>query len=234
MFKHRSKYEMQEGIYVNNRHGPATAAAIIAEPTRMLILELLMDGRPHTAGEIASHAHVSPQTASFHLAKMKKTGWVSVTNSGRHRYYRLIREDVAEAVERLLNVSPPNRVVSLRQSKQLRLLRLARTCYDHLAGRLGVELAKAMVLKGVLDHTGGEYLLAEEGEELLQELGVRVCEARKKRRSFARACLDWSEGDFHLAGALGAALLERFFELMWVRRKKTQELLRSRNRGKRG
>ncbi|MFC4533379.1 ArsR/SmtB family transcription factor [Sphaerisporangium dianthi] len=211
----------------------AAVASLIADPTRAAVLTSLLDGRALAAGELARLAGVSPATASAHLARLLAGGLVTVVSQGRHRYYRLSGPEVAEVLEVLARVSPRPPVRSLRQSRQARLLGEARTCYDHLAGRAGVELLAAMVDAG---HLAGRdsYEITAPGEAALAELGVDLAAARAARRRFAPACVDWTERRPHLGGALGAAITGALIERDWYRRGPVPRLLEVTELGRKG
>lgn len=196
----------------------APVAALFAEPSRAAMLRALLDGRALTAGELARVAGVSAATASEHLARLLDGGLVVVRRQGRHRYYELSGPPVADALESLSLIShdvPPR---SLRQSTEARALAAGRTCYDHLAGRAGVELLDALLRTRVLVSVDEEYEVTQTGTELLGSWGVDVVELRGDRRRFAGSCLDWTQRRSHLSGALGAAITSRLFELGWIAR----------------
>jgi len=193
----------------------ASVAALVADPTRARMLTTLMDGRARTAKELAYGAGVTPQTASSHLGKLVRAEMLAMERQSRHRYFRLATPAVGHAVEALMVVSPSRRRVAGGLAP-LDGLRLARTCYDHLAGRLGVTVTEAMVRRRFLKLARQEFLLMPTGARFLARLGVNVDETRRERRAFARPCLDWSERRAHLAGALGAAVARRWLELRWV------------------
>jgi DNA-binding transcriptional ArsR family regulator len=197
----------------------AAVAGLLADPARARMLDTLLSGHALPAGELARHAGVTPQTASAHLRRLLQGGLLAVEAQGRHRYYRLAGPAVAEAVEALALIAPPLPVRSLRQSQRAEALRFARTCYDHLAGVVGVAVADALLRAGALRPAAGrDYQVTPQGERLLGGLGVDVAELRRRRRAFARGCLDWTERTPHLSGALGAALLERLLGLGWLAR----------------
>jgi DNA-binding transcriptional ArsR family regulator len=193
----------------------AAVAALIGDPARARMLTALMDGRARTAKELAYGAAVTPQTASSHLAKLVGARLLVVERQSRHRYFRLAAPSVGHAVEALMAVSPPRPRVTA-SAGPLDGLRLARTCYDHLAGRLGVSMTDAMVRRRFLRPAGRDFLLTTLGARFLGRLGVDVEKARGERRAFARQCLDWSERRAHLAGALGAAVARRCLDLRWA------------------
>lgn len=201
---------MIEGPYI------AEAAALMGDPARANMLSAMMDGRARTASELAYVAGVSPQTASGHLAKLADGQMVAVEKQGRHRYYRLANKDVAHALEALMVVAtggaPRHRPTGPRDEE----MRFARTCYDHLAGRLGVGLTESLVAKGFLKVDDEVFHLTPSGEQGLEKFGLNIDELKKSRRAFASRCLDWSERTPHMGGALGAALFHELEHRGWV------------------
>ena len=170
------------------------------------------------AGELARVAGVSAQSASMHLAQLVDGGFLTVTQSGRHRYYRMSRPEVAHAVESLGAISTVERP---KPSGADQALCYARTCYDHLAGELAIHLRAAFERNGVLVSRGArDYELTRRGEEFLAKWKIDANALRHSRRSFARRCLDWTERQDHLAGALGAAICHQFLEFRWITRDK--------------
>ncbi|MCJ8011904.1 helix-turn-helix domain-containing protein [Paenibacillus sp. KQZ6P-2] len=196
----------------------AELISLLGDASRATILTSLMDGRFHTASELALAAGITPQTASFHLGKMVAGKLVTVEKHGRYRYYQLADHEIAQSLEMLLTLSKPAEVRSLRQSSQMKALREARTCYDHLAGKLGVRLTESMLDHGYLEKGQTEFTVTPEGERFFADFGLDLPALRKQRRSFSRICLDWSERQHHLAGTLGHAVVARFFELNWIKR----------------
>jgi DNA-binding transcriptional ArsR family regulator len=203
----------------------AAVAALIADPTRAAMLDALMDGRSCAAGELAGRVGIAPSTASGHLARLLAGGLVTVEARGRERRYRLGSPAVATALEALSRVAPAQDVRSLRGADRSAAIRAARTCYDHLAGRLGVDLTEALVRDDVLVLRDTSYDLTPRGAETMAALGVDVETARSRNRAFARACLDWSERRPHLAGALGAALADALLVKDWLRRRPNDRAL---------
>jgi DNA-binding transcriptional ArsR family regulator len=215
----------------------AAVARLLADPARAAMLFGLSDGRPLSAGDLARLARVAPATASAHLSKLVAASILTVESVGRHRYYRLANPAIVEAMEALSSVAPlaggrPSAGVPVQNG-----IRLARTCYDHLAGALGVRLTEALVADKALVLTRRDYEVTRGGVERLGALGVEVEEIRRgadrTRRNFARACLDWSERRYHLAGALGAALCERLLALDWIERLPGTRAVRLSNIGRR-
>ena len=197
----------------------ATPASLIGDPVRAAMLQALMDGRALPATALACAAGVTPQGASNHLAKLAAGGLVTVRSQGRHRYYSLADAKVAQVLEALSQLAPLPKPLDPPLSPKARRLREARTCYDHLAGRLGVALADAFEREGLAVADGPDrYRLTSEGERRLTALGVDLAGAAGARRAALRPCIDWSERRRHLAGAIAAKLLERLFELGWIAR----------------
>jgi DNA-binding transcriptional ArsR family regulator len=202
----------------------AEVASLAGEPTRVVMLHALMDGRALTASELARVAGVTPQTASDHLGKLVAGGLLSVQQQGRHRYHRLASAAVAHMIESIVQVAsvamPMRRTLATGPKDDA--LRRARTCYDHLAGRLGVALADALVVGGHIDLTPDAGLLSDRGMALMVRIGIDAASLSpsmsKRGRVLCRLCLDWSERRPHLAGTLGAALCALSFDKGWIRR----------------
>jgi DNA-binding transcriptional ArsR family regulator len=200
----------------------AEVAALAGEPARAGMLHALMDGRALTASELARVAGITPQTASGHLARMVAVGLLSVEKQGRHRYHRLSSQAVAQMMESIMQVASRLERVPLSVGPRDAALRAARTCYDHLAGRLGVALADALVVGGYAELANDAGLVTDAGIELLSRIGIDVDTllARRGKRSariLCRPCLDWSERRPHLAGAVGAVLCAHCFTKGWIR-----------------
>jgi DNA-binding transcriptional ArsR family regulator len=193
-------------------------ASTLGEPARAAIVGALMDGRALTAKELAYLARIGAPTASAHLARLVEAGMLDVVKQGRHRYFRISGPEAASAIEAVMGASPPSRPIHHGQHAALSDIRFARTCYDHLAGRLGVALADRMDEMGLLAWSRERADLTGRGRDFAQALGIAPTTPGRSRRPFARACLDWSERRSHLAGAFGAAIAERFIECGWIRR----------------
>ncbi len=193
-------------------------ASAIGEPARARMLGSLLDGHARTSTELAVVAEVSPSTASVHLNRLKEENLIKVLAQGKHRYYSLQGAEVAAALEALsvLAGNPRARFVPNTPSH----LRAARTCYDHIAGTLGVALHDRIKISGWLSNppagSGDAYDLSEKGAKSFEALGIDVATARAQRRRFAFACLDWSERRAHLGGAIGAALLGMALKRKWL------------------
>ncbi len=196
----------------------AAVAALIGDRTRACFLRELVGGEARHASELASAAGVSRATASFHLGRLLEANLLEVRAQGRQRAYRLAGPGVAEAVEALQRIAPRGEIRSLRAADSAQAIARARLCYDHLAGRLAIELVDAMNAEGLMTFADDRFEPTEQGVGWLGELGIDVVALRAARRSFARSCLDWSERRPHLAGAVGAALAARLLELGWIER----------------
>lgn len=212
----------------------AEVAALVGDPARANMLCALLGGRALTATELAFAAGVSPQTTSGHLGKLHAARLVVLMKQGRHRYYRLAGQHVGQMLESIMNVAltgPPRFQPKSRLDDELRH---ARTCYDHIAGVVGVGLAELMTGREfvVLGDEAGEVTPA--GMDFLARLGVDLPAVRTKRRIFCRPCLDWTERRSHIGGAVGAALANRCFELKWIERVRDSRALTITPAGRKG
>ena len=197
----------------------APIAALIGDPTRMAMLAALAEGVSLPAGELARRAGVHPATATAHLRRLVEGGLVVVRAQGRHRYHELAGPRVAAAVEALAQLAPATRVRSLRTDRASRTLTEARTCYDHLAGRRGVELRDRLLDAGALCPVDDrDHQITPAGRRLVAVVGVDLPDLDNTRRVFARVCVDWTQRRAHLSGALPAALTHRFLQLGWLTR----------------
>jgi len=198
------------------------------------MLSALLDGRALTASELAFAARVTRQTASTHLAKLTETGLLSVTREGRHRYFRLASAKVVEMLDGIVAVALAHRPRYRPLSRQARELSAARICYDHLAGRLSVDLTHFFTTHEyiVLSDEAAEITTA--GTRFLAEFGIDLSALSSTRRHFCRLCLDWTERRPHIAGAVGAALTKRCFDLGWTERMKHSRAVIVTASGKRG
>jgi DNA-binding transcriptional ArsR family regulator len=210
-------------------------AALVGDTARATMLSILMGGQALTASELAAHARISKSTASGHLSKLVGARLLTVTQKRRNRYYRIASPLVAKMLESIKAVAAIETPARHRpRSIQDDRLRMARTCYDHLAGRLGVGIADALVSNGyvVLADDGGEVTAS--GAHFLSDFGVALTPKAKSKRIFCRPCLDWSERRYHIAGHVGAELLRRFAELGWLERDRGSRAMRVTVTGKAG
>ena len=207
---------------MNDEPDVTRVASLLADPARARILRTLIDGTMRPAGELAYAANISAQSASAHLAKLVDGGLLSLEAQGRHRYFRIASAEVADAVESLgslsLAVRPRNpRSPVIRKSATAQFLH-ARTCYDHLAGELAVQVCEAMQKARWMTAEGRDFRVTRLGEKRLAALDVDVAAARRSRRAFARACVDLTQRRPHLGGALGAAMLDLYVARGWILR----------------
>ncbi|QOS77478.1 helix-turn-helix transcriptional regulator [Paenibacillus sp. JNUCC31] len=213
-------------------------ASLIADPSRAVFLEALLDGRALPAGELAYMAGVTPQTASNHLAKLVEGGLLVVERQGRHRYYRLAGKEIAFLIETMGSIAPPVQVRSLKQSNQLQHLSFARTCYGHLAGKLGIALCEALLREGYLEESEDEqskdYQITAKGVQWFNSFGITLEGKTGSRRTLARKCLDWSERRHHISGLLGDELGRRLSELDWTHQKPGSRAVEVTEAGKKG
>lgn len=226
----------------------ASVAALLADSARCKVLLALDDGRALPASVLAAEAGIARSTASGHLAKLTEAGLLTVHTQGRHRYYRLAGPQVGALLEQLGRLAPAQPVRSLREGTRAARLRSARTCYDHLAGRLGVAVMGSLLERDMLtggdgryrphcDHGDGlsrpghdiDYELSRDGRVFLADIGV---ELPTGARTFIGYCVDWTEQRHHLSGALGRALLDRFMAAAWIKRAHTGRAVLVTDRGR--
>jgi DNA-binding transcriptional ArsR family regulator len=227
----------------------AAVGALLAEPARARML-LALDRRALPASVLALEAGIAPSTASGHLARLVDGGFLAVERHGRHRYYRVASPEIGELLESIAQLAPRTAVRSLRDGTRANALRNARSCYDHLAGKLGTSLMAALLEKHWLDGGDGafvpggadrlagpgydvDYRLTSAGRRGLEAFGVVPAEL-PGRRQLIRYCVDWSEQRHHLGGKLGAALLGRMVELDWLRPAAHHRALQVTGKGREG
>jgi DNA-binding transcriptional ArsR family regulator len=194
----------------------AAIASLIGDRARATILMALMGGKSLTATELARASGVTKQTTSSHLSKLVGASLVAAENSGRHRYFRLAGSDVGGVIENLMGLAHRVGAVQVDSGPVDPALRKARTCYDHLAGEFGVLMFDSLDQRTFIYANGNGLQLSEPGIAFCSQLGIDVDELEASRRPTCLTCLDWSARRNHLAGALGAALLDRFIELQWA------------------
>jgi DNA-binding transcriptional ArsR family regulator len=193
----------------------AEVAAVLADPSRASMCLAMIDGRAWTVGELARMAGIAPSTASEHVRRLADAGFVRSVRQGRHHYIRLADQRVAELIERLTEHAAHQPPRTLKSSLRAKRLAYARTCYDHLAGRLGVAVHDGMLRTGLVDRTNG-LVLTRAGRDVLTDLGVEILE--RDRRPALQECLDWTERREHLSGAVPTALLTRAVADGWLDR----------------
>lgn len=208
------------------KDGPdiSRVAALIGDPGRANMLSALMSGKALTAGELASEAGVTSQTASGHLQHLEQGGLITRARQGRHHYFTLAGADVAAVLEALMGLAAKKGQLRTRTGPKHAALRQARVCYNHLAGDMGVALFDSLKAQGVLGVAGDALTLTEAGHAKMAELGVEI--SSKGRAPMCRECLDWSERRSHLAGRLGRAVLDYVYAQEWARRDPDSRVIR--------
>jgi DNA-binding transcriptional ArsR family regulator len=209
------------------------AATLIGDPTRAKMLTALMGGRALTATELADAAGITKQTGSTHLRKLLDARFVAMEAHGRHRYFRIADEDVAQILEEFMTFAVRTGTRASAAGPKDPALRKARVCYDHLAGELGVLLYASLLQRQAFEFSDASVALSAEGERLVSEFGIDTRATRSQKRAPCRVCMDWSERRHHLAGAVGAALLARVVELGWAVRDRSSRAVYFRPHGER-
>jgi predicted transcriptional regulator len=204
----------------------ADLSAHLADPARAAMVLKLMDGSSRPTGELMLEANLSSSSASIHLAKLVRARLLKVTKAGRNKYYRITTAAVAHAVEALDTIASPRAAVRVVVRSRLNPFAFARTCFDHLAGKIGVQLANALQKEGLLRISGRNYEVTEKGVRWFSDFGINLGELQAGRRRLAPQCLDFTERHPHIAGALGAALLQRMIELDWIRKTRVPRAVR--------
>jgi predicted transcriptional regulator len=185
----------------------------------------LLDNRAYTATELAISADTSPQNISMHLNKLAQADLLTIESQGRHKYYKISRPEVAYALEAIGNLIPNEKHRKIVNNKDNNAIKYCRTCYDHLAGKVGVLITEALLEQKILAVEANVYIVSKTGHPFFSELAINVDELKKSRRTFAKPCLDWSERKHHLAGALGAELLDKMLSLDYIRRIKNSRAI---------
>ncbi len=202
------------------KEGPdiALVASLIGDPARANMLTALLSGKALTATELAAEGGITPQTASTHLRKLEDAELVMTRKQGRHKYFALADEEVGRVLEALMGLAAKRGLLRTKTGPRDPELRKARICYNHLAGDLGVKLYDGLISKGLLLESNTGVHVSNAGAKTLSEFGLAFEEMENSRRPMCLSCLDWSERRTHLAGSLGSALLQRFYELGWAKR----------------
>jgi DNA-binding transcriptional ArsR family regulator len=193
-------------------------ASLIGEKSRAIMLWSLLDGRAYTATELALAADVSLQSASNHLSQLLAAGLLKSDRQGRHKYYRYANDRVAQVIENIAGLMPTSLLSQHKQSPAVTGDKYARSCYDHLAGWLGVQLTQSLLKNKWLVAYKDRYELSKAGTRNFSIIGIDTDIVQNQDRKFAYPCLDWSERTHHLGGALGAALLKLSIEQDWIRK----------------
>ena len=215
------------------KEGPdiALLGSLIGDPARANMLTALMSGKALTASELASEASVTLQTASAHLAKLEGGGLVRQRKQGRHRYFSMADDDVGGVLEAMMGLAAKKGHLRTRTGPKDPALRRARVCYNHLAGELGVQMFDSLRAQEFLSESGDDLLLTDAGQDFAEAFGIDVDSLHGSRRPLCKACLDWSARRSHLAGALGTAMLDRFYQLGWAKRETGTRIVRFSKRG---
>ena len=216
----------------------AEIGALVGDQARANMLEVLMDRRALTAKELAARAGITPQTASGHLSKMITAGLITMEQHGRHHYHSLASSEIARMLESMQQVASTQNMKhagrTIRTGPRYAAMRVARGCYDHMAGHLAVSLTDAMLQRGQIEFDGDGGNVTGAGKLFLENFGIDIAAAAHTKRVFCRPCLDWSERRFHLAGSVGAALLDRTLELKWLKRQDNSRALTITRAGQEG
>ena len=198
-------------------------ASLVGDPVRANILWTLLDGKAYTATELAICADISAQNASMHLNKLLQADLLSVENQGRHRYYKFSRQEVAYAIEALANLVPYQLSETNSSVENNSAIKYCRTCYDHLAGKVGVLITDSLLNQKFIIDRKNIFEITAKGSKWFTSMDINIDELKQQRRAFARPCLDWSERRHHIAGSLGTSLLDKILSSDWIRKIKIQE-----------
>ena len=193
-------------------------ASLIGEKSRAIMLWNLLDGRAYTATELAVAADVSFQSASNHLSQLLNAGLLKSENQGRHKYYRFASDRVAQAIENIAGLIPASPFLKSPDHSGITGIKYARTCYDHLAGKIGVQLTHSLLKNKWLIAYTDRYEVSNAGNKQFENIEIDIAAVQKQNRKFAYPCLDWSERNHHIGGALGAALLQSLIQKDWIRK----------------
>jgi DNA-binding transcriptional ArsR family regulator len=196
------------------------AAGLIGDATRAAIMWTLLDGRAFTATELSVAVNTSPQNMSMHLGKLLEADLLAVEKQGRHKYYRFSNKEVAYVVEAMANLIPKLENSPKKKTENYPPVKYCRTCYDHLAGKIGVALTDSLLEQKIIVEKNNNFEISPEGEKWFSDFGINLEEAQKQKRIFLKPCLDWSERRYHIAGSVGTLLLNKMLEQDWIRRTK--------------
>ncbi|MEN2400430.1 winged helix-turn-helix domain-containing protein [Flavobacterium sp. MC2016-06] len=205
-------------------------ASLIGDPTRALIMWTLLDGKAFTATELAIAVNTSPQNISMHLAKLLEAGLLCVEKQGRHKYYKFSNKEIAYVIEAMASLVPPVNPPK-KNSEKHSPIKHCRTCYDHLAGKIGVAVAESLLGQKIILDTDNKFEVSVEGIKWFSDFGINLEDLKKQRRLFLKPCLDWSERKNHIAGSLGASLLDKMIADDWLRKTKDSRAMQITGKG---
>jgi DNA-binding transcriptional ArsR family regulator len=200
-------------------------AALIGDPTRATILWTLLEGKAFTATELAITAGTSPQNISMHLAKLMQADLLCVERQGRHRYYKFARKEIAYVIEAMANLIPQPATTKNLHTENTSAIKYCRTCYDHLAGKVGVLITDSLVQQKVIIIRNNSFEISNKGRKWFSGLDINIDDLKQERRFFLRPCLDWSERRHHIAGSLAASLLDKMLSADWLRKTKNSRAI---------
>ena len=202
------------------KEGPdiALLGSLIGDPARANMLTALMSGKALTATELAGEANVTPQTASTHLSKLETGGLVRQRKQGRHRYFSLADDEVGGVLESMMGLAAKKGHTRTRTGPKDPALRKARVCYNHLAGEFGVRMLDSLLARQLVVEDDDHLDLTDPGRAFVAEFGINLDGLKSSRRPLCKSCLDWSSRRSHLAGSLGTALLQHFYDQGWAKR----------------
>ncbi len=215
------------------KEGPdiALLGSLIGDPARANMLIALMSGKALTASELAAEAGITMQTASTHLKKLEEADLLSLRKQGRHKYFTLADDEVGSILEALMGLAAKRGLMRTRTGPKDPALRKARVCYNHLAGELGVQLFDNLIAQGLLVSRDDHIDLTPGGILSVEKFGIDLASLKGSRRPLCKSCLDWSARRSHLAGSLGEAFLNRFFDLGWASRNEGSRVIKFTSRG---
>lgn len=199
-------------------------ASLIGDPVRATIMWTLLDGKAFTATELAIAADTSPQNLSMHLTRLVRSGLLIVEKQGRHRYYKFSRKEIAYAIEAMANLVPHTSATKTCDM-DISPIKYCRTCYDHLAGKVGVLITNSLVQQKIIVNTNNNFEVSSKGEKWFSNLDIPINVLKEQRRFFIRPCLDWSERRHHIAGSLAASLLDKMLSSDWLRKTKNSRIV---------
>ncbi|MEP6928345.1 MAG: helix-turn-helix domain-containing protein [Ginsengibacter sp.] len=200
-------------------------AGLIGDPTRATIMWTLLDGKAFTATELAITADTSPQNISMHLNKLVQAGLLGVESQGRHRYYKFSGKDIAYAIEAMANLIPHPATGKNQDTENMSPIKHCRTCYDHLAGKVGVLITDSLLQQKIILDRNNSFELSIKGQKWFRGLDINIDKLKQQRRFFLRPCLDWSERRHHIAGSVAASLLDKMLSSDWLRKTKNSRAI---------